>query len=101
MKKQIKKWGESLIVSFDKEDQEVYGITAQSILDLSDMSVINKEGQAASVYLHPWELDPEHPKLADLPLRIKLPHYFNLKSTERKLKALLRDFKFGSISDQL
>jgi len=46
MKKQIKKWGESLIVSFDKEDQEVYGITAQSILDLSDMSVINKEGQA-------------------------------------------------------
>ena len=50
---------------------------------------INKEGHPAVVYLHPWELDPGHPKL-DLPLRIKLPHYHNLTSTEGKLQALLR-----------
>ena len=65
------------------------------------ISKINEEERPAIVYLHPWELDPEHPRLAFLPLRIKLPHYYNLKCTERKLKALLKDFKFGSISDQL
>lgn len=59
---------------------------------------INKEGHPAVVYLHPWELDPGHPKL-DLPLRIKLPHYHNLTSTEGKLRALLRHFDFGPVVD--
>jgi polysaccharide deacetylase family protein (PEP-CTERM system associated) len=56
---------------------------------------INEEGHSAVVYLHPWELDPYHPKL-NLPLRIKLTHYHNLLSTERKLRALLQDFDFTS-----
>jgi polysaccharide deacetylase family protein (PEP-CTERM system associated) len=55
---------------------------------------INREGHPAVVYLHPWELDPEHPRL-DLPLRIRLTHYHNLSSTERKLRTLLQDFDFG------
>ena len=55
---------------------------------------INREGDSAVVYLHPWELDPYHPKL-NLPPRIKLTHYHNLLSTERKLRALLKDFDFA------
>lgn len=55
---------------------------------------LNKQGQPAVIYLHPWELDPNHPRLKELPLRIKLTHYYNLKSTERKLRRLLRDFEF-------
>jgi len=55
---------------------------------------INREGHPAVVYLHPWELDPDHPRL-NLPLRIKLTHYHSLVNTERKLRALLQDFDFA------
>lgn len=59
---------------------------------------INDEGYPAVVYLHPWELDPGHPRLS-LPLRIRLTHYHNLTSTEGKLRALLQDFDFGTTVD--
>ncbi len=44
MKKQIRKWGESLVISFDSEDQKLYGIEEGDIADLSDMRII-KEGE--------------------------------------------------------
>jgi len=59
---------------------------------------INSEGLPAVVYLHPWELDPEHPRI-DLPLRISLTHYHNLTSTREKLRRLLRNFDFGTVAD--
>lgn len=59
---------------------------------------INGEGQPAVVYLHPWELDPDHPRLS-LPLRVKLTHYHNLTSTKKKLRALLQDFEFAPVID--
>jgi polysaccharide deacetylase family protein (PEP-CTERM system associated) len=59
---------------------------------------INDEGHPAIVYLHPWELDPYHPRI-NLPFRIKFPHYYNLGSTEVKLRTLLNDFEFGPVRD--
>ena len=44
--------------------------------------------RAAVFYLHPWELDPGHPRI-DLPRRIALTHYVNLNATERRLRRLL------------
>ncbi|KKM90145.1 hypothetical protein LCGC14_1241430 [marine sediment metagenome] len=43
MKKQIKKWGRSLVISFDEEEQRVYEIKEGSILDLTDMVILNRE----------------------------------------------------------
>ena len=54
---------------------------------------MNQAGHPAVVYLHPWELDPDQPRLK-LPPRISLTHYYNLRNTERKLNILLRDFEF-------
>lgn len=54
---------------------------------------LNKKNQPVIFYLHPWEIDPEHPKIK-LPRRISLTHYYNLSQTEAKFKNLLRDFKF-------
>jgi polysaccharide deacetylase family protein (PEP-CTERM system associated) len=54
---------------------------------------LNNRNRPAIFYLHPWEIDPEHPKLK-LPLRISLTHYYNLAGTERKFKKLLQDFRF-------
>jgi polysaccharide deacetylase family protein (PEP-CTERM system associated) len=48
-------------------------------------------------YLHPWELDPGHPRVA-FHWKAWLTHYANLKSTEKKLKRLFRDFTFSTIS---
>ena len=61
---------------------------------------VNSKAEPAILYLHPWELDPHHPRLR-LPLRIKFPHYANLKSTEGKLRALIKDFEFVPLRETL
>lgn len=61
---------------------------------------INRQGHPATFYLHPWELDPKHPRIP-LPRRIALTHYFNLGATERRLRRLLRDFKFAPMKEVL
>lgn len=53
---------------------------------------INKSGQPAVCYLHPWELDPEQPRINSLGWY----HYYRLSSTKGKLKKLLMDFEFTS-----
>jgi hypothetical protein len=52
-------------------------------------------------YIHPWEVDPQQPRLvAGSPLS-RTRHYLNLKSTVAKLDQLLRRFRFGTISESL
>ncbi len=51
-------------------------------------------------YLHPWELDPEQPRLPGSVLR-RWRHRINLGATERRLERLLTDFRFGAMSDAL
>jgi polysaccharide deacetylase family protein (PEP-CTERM system associated) len=62
------------------------------------LKAVNRTGQPITFYLHPWELDPKHPRL-DLPRRISLTHYFNLGATEHRFRKLLRDFKFAPMRD--
>ncbi len=57
---------------------------------------INREGHAAILYLHPWEIDPDQPR-PDPTLRERFTHYYNLKRTAAKLEALLKDFRFGPL----
>ena len=54
---------------------------------------LERQGEGLSLYTHPWELDTDMPRL-DLPRLVYLTHYFNLRSTKPKLRALLRDFAF-------
>jgi polysaccharide deacetylase family protein (PEP-CTERM system associated) len=61
---------------------------------------INEAGHAAIFYLHPWELDPEHPRI-NLPRRIALTHYYNLAGTNKRLKRLLAEFHFTTMQDIL
>jgi len=61
---------------------------------------INHQGYPAVFYLHPWEIDREHPCIP-LPRRIALTHYFNLQATENRLRRLLRDFKFAPMMEVL
>jgi polysaccharide deacetylase family protein (PEP-CTERM system associated) len=58
--------------------------------------VNQRDGQPAIFYLHPWEIDPEQPRLRPGALRA-LRHYRNLSRTEARLRRLLADFRFGTM----
>ena len=60
----------------------------------------NALGRPAVFYLHPWELDYEQPRV-NLPRTKKFRHYHNLHKTEKRLDALLGDFRFTTIREVL
>jgi polysaccharide deacetylase family protein (PEP-CTERM system associated) len=53
----------------------------------------NHENQPFCFYLHPWELDPEQPRIK-ASLTARLRHYLGLRGAQSKLSRLLRDFDF-------
>jgi peptidoglycan-N-acetylglucosamine deacetylase len=57
--------------------------------------VNESDARPAVFYFHPWEVDPDQPRLADAPVRSKLRHYTNLDVMEAKLRKLLRDHRWG------
>lgn len=59
-----------------------------------------QRGVPATLYIHPWELDPAQPVLCDSwPTRIR--HYGGLERTAPRLSALLTEFDFQPIADTL
>ena len=66
------------------------------------LSRINhREGRPFVFYVHPWELDPQQPRVSGLPLKSRVRHYLNLHKTAGRLAKLLTDFRFGPIGDRL
>ena len=59
-----------------------------------------KETSPSLFYIHPWELDDEQPRVKMDPIKT-LRHYINLGKTEEKLKKLLSEMKFTSVSEYL
>ena len=59
---------------------------------------LEKQGSQLVMYLHPWELDPEQPRM-DGPVLSKVRHYLNLRKTEQRLRWLLKDFSFAPINE--
>lgn len=65
------------------------------------LRAVNRQNHPFTFYLHPWELDPDHPRVK-VPRRIaELTHYFNLGATERRFRKLLRDFRFAPMKEVL
>lgn len=60
---------------------------------------LKQEQQPYSFYFHPWELDPQQPKMKDAPLKSKFRHYLNLARMECRLERLLQDFEWGTMKD--
>jgi polysaccharide deacetylase family protein (PEP-CTERM system associated) len=56
------------------------------------------ERRPAMFYIHPWELDPDQPRLP-APALTRFRHYHNLKKTEARMRRLLREFRFGPVVD--
>ena len=54
-------------------------------------------GEAGMFYVHPWEIDPDQPRL-DLPWLTRTRHYRGLARTEGRLERLLAAFPFTSVA---
>jgi polysaccharide deacetylase family protein (PEP-CTERM system associated) len=59
--------------------------------------VNDTERQPAVFYFHPWELDPEQPRVAGAAPRTRFRHYVNLHRTEARLARLLRDLHWDRV----
>lgn len=57
--------------------------------------VNRREGRPAVFYFHPWEIDPDQPRVGNAPIRSRLRHYTNLSGMSDKLADLVREFAWG------
>lgn len=72
-----------------------FWVTRRAILHLN-----RREGAPAIVYLHPWELDAEQPRLP-AGARTRFRQYTNLSRTESRLRRLLREFSFAPLREAI
>jgi polysaccharide deacetylase family protein (PEP-CTERM system associated) len=70
-----------------------YGLTRWAIREINETEL-----QPAMVYFHPWELDPDQPRI-HAPFRSRLRHYTNLAGMRKKIERLLKDFSFSTVAD--
>jgi polysaccharide deacetylase family protein (PEP-CTERM system associated) len=61
--------------------------------------VNENEKQAGIFYFHPWEIDPDQPRQAGLPLKTRFRHYLNLNRMHGRLEKLLDDFEWGRMDE--
>jgi polysaccharide deacetylase family protein (PEP-CTERM system associated) len=65
------------------------------------LSSINRnQARPFIFYLHPWEIDPEQPRISASWLS-RFRHYTNLDKSEDRLQILLREFRFGTAKEGL
>jgi polysaccharide deacetylase family protein (PEP-CTERM system associated) len=63
-------------------------------------SLNQREGRPVIFYLHPWEIDPDQPRIRAGALS-RFRHYYNLADTESRFRRLLGEFRFGRVADVL
>jgi polysaccharide deacetylase family protein (PEP-CTERM system associated) len=57
--------------------------------------VNRRDGESTVFYFHPWEIDPDQPRVRGINLKTRIRHYLNLSLTEGRLDRLLSDFRWG------
>ena len=55
--------------------------------------------QPAVFYFHPWEIDHAQPRIAGIDAKTRFRHYVNIDKMERRLDALLQDFRWGRMDE--
>ena len=58
-----------------------------------------RERQPFMFYVHPWEIDPQQPRIHARSGLSRFRHYVGLAKNEGKLERLLARFRFGRLSD--
>lgn len=57
-----------------------------------------RAGSPLVVYVHPWEIDPDQPRIA-APFKSRFRHYTNLRRTQMRLERILQKYRFVAFRD--
>ena len=69
-----------------------------NVLEWCIDSLNRKEGERAVIYVHPWEFDPDQPRLKGSMVSM-FRHYHNIKKMQEKFTRLLKRFRFAPLRD--
>ncbi len=69
-------------------------------LSRAGLRQINRKKKPFIFYLHPWEVDPNQPRISASRLS-RFRHYNNLDKCESRLRSLASDFKFTTVENVL
>ena len=58
-----------------------------------------REQQSAVFYFHPWEIDPDQPRVQGIDWKSGFRHYVNLGQMAGRLDRLLADFEWGRMDE--
>ena len=65
------------------------------------LNQVQRQGRPLMFYVHPWEVDPEQPRLSAGSAMGRFRHYLNLATTLPKLERLLGAYRFGTMSESI
>ncbi len=71
-----------------------YPVSRWSIRRIND-----HDGEACVFYFHPWEVDPQQPRVRQAGAKSRFRHYVNLERMAGRLDRLLRDFRWGRVDE--
>jgi len=71
-----------------------------SIIRRGITAINSREHQPAVLYFHPWEIDPDQPRIK-AGIKSRFRHYLNLHRTEEKLEHLFGRLKFAPMNEVL
>jgi len=71
-----------------------YGVSRWSLRRVNE-----RDGEPAIFYFHPWELDPEQPRVDGINFRTRFRHYLNLRHMASRMRELLGDFRWSRIDE--
>ena len=72
-----------------------YGFVAEAVRRM------NGDAQPAAMYFHPWEFDPDQPRIPGTRRRARLRHFVGMKGAGEKLRRLLGEFEWGTAREAL
>lgn len=56
--------------------------------------IAEKDRNPLVFYFHPWEIDPDQPRVKGISLRSRFRHYVNLGTMKDRLRAILQEFRW-------
>jgi polysaccharide deacetylase family protein (PEP-CTERM system associated) len=71
------------------------------LLTKMGLKSVEREGMPFIFYLHPWEFNPDTPKVAGLSALSRFRTYVNLARTKPRFERLVSDFEFDTVSGVL
>lgn len=66
-------------------------------VSVRNMRAAAKNGQPCIFYFHPWEIDPDQPRVTNAPAAAQFRHYVNIGRMQARIRKLLIEFRWNRI----